>query len=431
MIHSRTTCRTTGTRLLGAATVVISLTACDSGSGTIEPPDGNGEEPEGLVVRALLADGSLAQELGWQDGIPGAHVSVHRAAEPYDSLYWTTAETDAEGRARFPDLLPGQYEILVSRRVSTDGLEGRNVVAGGELMHVAVPSEVEVPLVSDRRGSLVFSELALAIPNPTDFGSYHAHKAIEIYNNGSETVFLDGMIWGVGWHFTQDFTSWPCSATGEVRRDSLGIWGQQMFQFPGAGTEYPVAPGEVVTVARIAADHSEVNAQLPDLSDVDFEFGGAGSANNPDVPNLLDIGPLTFTHTWPYENMPLFLADPVELDVLPRYTDPVSGGTWIRIPAEAIHDAWVGTIDYTTHGYPDAPPPCSDALHPRFERLPGPAETASDFYDEVSMQRRVLGYTGTGQAILQDTNTSMADFAKSPRSLGWIADPLSIAGGGK
>jgi hypothetical protein len=58
-----------------------------------------------------------------------------------------------------------------------------------------------------------------------------------------------------------------------------------------------------------------------------------------------------------------------------------------------------------------------------FERLPGPAAVVADFYDGVSMQRKPLYTTGDGQTILQDTNTSMADFVKLPRSLGTIPDP--------
>lgn len=394
------------------------LAACDPGSALVEPRDDATQSDKVVVIRPAIDDSALAAQLGWSDRVPGAEVRLHRILEPYDSQYWKVAEADSAGLAHFPDLLPGRYEILVTRSVA-DG--STHVLAGGGIFRTAASYTVDVEVVANRRGTLTFSEISLALPQG-EFAGYFDHKYVEIYNNGDETIHLDGMIWGVAWDTWFDYTYWPCSETIGLRRDSSGVWAQQMFRFPGEGTDYPLAPGEAVVLARLALDHSEVDGQLPDLRAADFEFAPEGSADNPDVPNLIDVGLTPFTSTWPYEIQPQFIADGIDLEGLPRYTDPVSGDPWVQIPAGAVHDTYVGMYDYLSSGY-TPPPPCDAALHPLFERLPGPAGNADDFYDGVSMQRKPLYTTAGGQIILQDTNTSMADFVKLPRSLGTIPDP--------
>jgi hypothetical protein len=46
-----------------------------------------------------------------------------------------------------------------------------------------------------------------------------------------------------------------------------------------------------------------------------------------------------------------------------------------------------------------------------------------DFDAGLSYQRRVLMVLPDGRKVLQDTNTSMFDFVKAPRTPGWIPDP--------
>ena len=62
-----------------------------------------------------------------------------------------------------------------------------------------------------------------------------------------------------------------------------------MLRFPGSGTDYPLAPGHAALVAKEAIDHSAISPWQPDLSHADFEW--PVGVNNPDVPNLQDIGP--------------------------------------------------------------------------------------------------------------------------------------------
>ncbi|MFO8174099.1 MAG: hypothetical protein R6T96_07420 [Longimicrobiales bacterium] len=85
-------------------------------------------------------------------------------------------------------------------------------------------------------------------------------------------------------------------------------------------------------------------------------------------------------------------------------------------------DVTIGRYDFTKRGI-EFPPLCNQALHPAFETLPGPAVWASLDGASWTVQRRVIGHVG-GRAILQDTNTSMADFVQAWKTPGWTADTM-------
>jgi hypothetical protein len=243
-------------------------------------------------------------------------------------------------------------------------------------------------------------------------------KYFEVYNNGDTAIYLDGMYWGIGWHLIRDYPAWPCAQTGRVRNDPDGVWVSRVFRFPGRGTDHALAPGQTALIAKAAVDHRIVDPRLPDLSHADFEWGGS-SADNPDVPNLTDIGPQRMVANWPFPESPQFLSEPVDLASLPRYTDPYSGDDWVRIPRALVLDVAVIAQDWTTSNYTPVAS-CLETTHRYFERLPGPAWAATDPVQELTEQRRVLMVLPDGREVLQDTETSMADFVKAAMTPGWI-----------
>lgn len=403
------------------------LAACDPGDVALLAPDTpDGDAPSTaihVVVDTPYAAAGAA--LGWSGSVPGSEVRVHRMNEPYGEPYWAVAATDSTGVATFRGVLSGLYELTVHRPLGAAEVEAVQgafrILAGG--LRVYLPSASAVVTVApDHRGSILFSEVGLTHPLPWDV-NYRDARYFEVYNNGDTTVFLDGKYWGLGFRYNHDYPAWPCAATEVVRNDPDGVWTRVVFRFPGAGTDYPLQPGEVALIANAAVDHRGVHPLMYDLSHADFEWGGASSADNPDVPNLEDVGLEPMHFFYPLDEDPFFLSEPVELGTLPRWVDPYTGKPWVRIPKALVLDAWVDVIDWTTHNYEplDA---CLEVFHRSFERLPGPAAMLMDFYDALSMQRRVLAVLPDGRKVLQDSDTSMEDFVNAPRTPGWIADSL-------
>ncbi|UCG88273.1 MAG: hypothetical protein JSW71_06940 [Gemmatimonadota bacterium] len=406
------------------ASVLLLVVACDPGEVVLLSPDElPGHAPTAsihVVVDTPFA--SVAASLGWADGVPAAEVAVHLVGEPFEPRYTHVAVADSLGNAVFSDLLYGLYEVWVQRPLTASELidadSAVHLFGGGRRLRLPTPRVDSVTVVPDHGATLVFSELGLNQPVPWETAgtSYEDAKYVEVYNNSDTTIYLDGKLLGIGWHTNKDFTPFPCSQTEPLRNDPEGIWASSLLQFPGAGTDYPLQPGHTALVAHAAVDHRPVHPGLYDLRHADFEWGGWQIADNPDVPNLADIGPQGMWFYWPLSfDMPLFLANPVDWETLPRYMEVIAGRVSVRIPRAVILDTWAGPVSYT---------PCLTVTHRLFERLPGPPSGHGDFDNGLSAQRRILYVLPDGRKVLQDTETSMVDFVKAPRSPGWIPDSL-------
>jgi hypothetical protein len=405
-------------------------TACDPGDVALLAPDRRAGNAAALSIHVAIDTpyAALASALDWTAGVPAALVRVHRMQDPYDEANWITATADSMGLAAFPGLLSGLYEVSVRRVLSGDERtvtgDAVRLAGGGRRIYVSPGAEQAVTVSPTRRGTLVFSEFGLSTPLPweTD-GSYPDAKYFEVYNDSDTTLYLDGKYWGVGWHFLRDYTAWPCEQSVEVRNDPQGLWTKWVFRFPGDGSDYPLRPGAAAVIAKAAIDHRDVHPNLYDLSHADFELGAWRAADNPDVPNMGEIGLRPILANTPMAGDPMYLSEPIDLASLPRYTDPHTGDAYVRIPGELILDASAGMYDFTSSSF-EPRPSCLEAMHRSFERLPGPAGSSTDFYEGLSAQRRVLYVLPDGRNVLQDTDTSMEDFVKAPRTPGWVPDSL-------
>ena len=413
------------------AVVTLSFLSCDPGEIDLVSPEGSTAEVPALTVRAILGDShqDLAMTLGWADGIPDAMVRVHKEDEPYDEGYWVHAETDVSGTASFSDLLPGIYEIEIARAIHPDEAEASGgsvqVMAGGVWLRVPRNAPEDVAIVPNQVSGLVFSEVAVIKPLPWETGgpTYTDGVYLELFNNSEQTVFLDGMILGFAWDKYHEYpVGWTCALSFPFRTDPEGVWARRFLRFPGSGTEHPVMPGETVLIARSAIDHTPVHPSLEDLSTADWEFGLSGAAGNPDVPDLSIVGLEGLRINDPMFGNPLFLSRPVDTESLPRLTESWSGRTYLRFPREEIIDVTIGAVDFTKSSFETAAP-CSQAIDPHFETLPGPALWSASDGPAWTAQRRVL-FTADGRKILQDTNTSMADFVRAWKTPGWIPDTI-------
>ena len=408
-----------------AAVFLLLLLACDPGDVTLLTPASSPGNST-LSIRAVIDTPftALADSLGWTTGVPSATVRIHLMADPYASSYWHVATADSLGVVAFP-AIGGPYEVEVSRALTSVEMAraggGVHVLAGGLRLYAPTTGAADVTMAPDQRGSLVFSEFGVAYPPGT---SYDDATYFEVYNNSDTTIYLDGKYWGIGWDLNYDFPYWPCTQTTLVRGDPDGVWTRIIERFPGRGRDYPLAPGNEALVAKEAIDHRSVYPGLYDLRQANFEWGPPSTADNPDVPNMEDIGPSPIGDHGVAGDEPSFLSEPVDLGTLPRYVDPHSGMVFVRIPRASILDFSASVIDWTAQSYAQRPP-CLQVANRAFERLPGPAyEHYNDFPEGLSHQRRILHVHPDGRKGRRDTHTSMVDFVKAPRTPGWIPDSL-------
>jgi len=314
------------------------------------------------------------------------------------------------------------YRVLTDDEAAQLG-DRRRAFGDGFMVHFYQADSRTLRLAPDQRGSLVISENYGTAQSFTITGTdWQYQYYLEVYNNSDTTIYLDGKILGMAYrHGSTTSSYWTCEYTERFRNDRAGVWARWFHRFPGSGTEYPLAPGEIAVVAVDAIDHSQIYPAFPDLSDADFELLGPADVDNPSVPNMPEAGLESwfFGHGLLPTSDLYFLAEPVDVETLPRVWD--EGGRvpreYVRFPRDAVLD--VIAIDANNAYWEQLAPPCDEEVHRNFDRLPGGfIEHGPDF--EYSVQRVVIDTTPDGRAILQDTNTSAVDLIRALYTVGTL-----------
>jgi hypothetical protein len=374
-----------------------------------------------LTFQIATEDSTVSQALGWPEGaVPDAEVTLSRTG----SIEGLTGMTDAAGGITFEKLLPGSYRASALRLLTEEEKDllaepdqDVNALGGGAAFDVAAPeTQRAISVAAGRPRSLVISELS-DVFEPHAAGWYYYGHYLELYNNGDTTVYLDQVLIGTGFKSSYDYPKWPCVDYERWMNDPDGVWVTILYQFPGTGRQYPLAPGELAVIATDAIDHRGFGEGAVDLSGADFEFIGISDVDNPAAPNLVSVGPRTgdvLGHGLRFSANTdlLIVAEPVDLDAIPKEK---AGALdyWIwRIPAEKVLDVATFRLTVNYSGYP----PCPQLVHRSFDRQEAILLDSEDFY--YSAQRRILYTLPGGRAVLQHTRTSARDFFKRTRNPG-------------
>ena len=386
------------------------------------PPGGRDHLRPGLAVTVRVAPeaAEVAQALGWAAGVPGAEVRAHRIGTDFA---WETAITDERGDAYLPQLVSGRYRVAAYRPLTDEesAQAGVSALASGRILDVGgAGTEQTMELVPNRTGLVISEVYAPGTGVPRWGFSYNFHMYFELYNNSDRTVFLDGLTFGKSDLNDISTPVRSCAESARFRKDPDGIWAEFLHRFPGSGGQYPLGPSEAVVVALDAIDHSVVHPDFPDLSNADFELLGFGDVDNPDVPNLVEIG----LRSWPhghgllfYYIHSLFIANEVDPASLERVVWSVSSGDreMIRIADTDLIDVmWMEVDDALQDQRYER---CDGVVHGTFDQLGG-GFLPSDL--STSAQRIRLPGAAGAAGRLQDTNVSAVDLVGAPNTPGAI-----------
>ncbi|UCD24374.1 MAG: hypothetical protein JSW51_00190 [Gemmatimonadota bacterium] len=398
-----------------AAIALVPFAACDTPGVTLVDPDISNPSDKGTTIHVTLEDSALAEALGWSQGVPNAEVQLHRVVEAFQP---DVVFTDSAGNAYVSNLLPGFYRIAVQKSIAGSLVGGVERVFGDGLKQ-QLANRVNLAMRIDEAGSLVISEFFFGGGTPEI--QYPWDAFWELYNNSDTTIYLDGMLLGYAFgHMGSALHT--CAEQQPYREDPLGLVSREFHQFPGAGQDHPVAPGQAVVIALDAVDHSEVHPTLPDLSHADFELEGVADTDNPDVPNMPSVGP----GVHPYGHGMITSESSVKFVALPA--DPASLAVVIyeaydfsRIPAELVLDVQhAGLMDPNSAPHPILVHFCHRWVNREFDRLEAASYSLGDNDYTTSLHRRILRHTPDGRAVLQDLNVSYFDFVAGRYSPGRI-----------
>ncbi len=212
---------------------------------------------------------------GMDSLVSGANVTMQSIT--YGDIH--EAQTNSLGIVLFHNLLPDRYNILASgNRVDLTEI----IIINGQLQDTSLFIEnndtldLSIIAQTSRTSALVISEIYYtgAIANPIP--QYFHDQFTEIYNNSSQTIYLDSLlIADVEYGFADDSV----------------IHAVHAYLFPGDGDDYPIGPGEFRVIAQDAIDHSPYPISSINLLDSDFEYYVAdkGDVNNISVPDMIQI----------------------------------------------------------------------------------------------------------------------------------------------
>ncbi|MEA3296196.1 MAG: DUF4876 domain-containing protein [Patescibacteria group bacterium] len=302
------------------------------------------------------------------------------------------ALTDSNGVAVFENLLPDNYSITISKNISKEDamkVNGNYVrwIMSNQIQDTMlfdiIDKEIEIRIILKliKPGTLIFSEIYYngSPANPIPY--YFHDQFTEIYNNSSETIYLDSLM---------------IADVDYGHKDEDVIHSIHSYMFPGDGTTYPIAPGEYVIVAQDAINHSEINPGSVDLHNADFEYyvKDHGDVDNPDITNMIQI-----QHKYGIDFLYSVMNDAI---VLMKVKDPFALGydtfDCLLLPKSAVIDG----VEYREK--------LSEMDKKRLDAtIDGGITGGLEMYQGKSIERKFERFEDD-RAILMDNNNSSIDF---------------------
>lgn len=337
----------------------------------------------------------------------------------------TKDSSNSGGTVSFASLTPGIYSVTISKNLSaseTEALTGVSqevyLTASISQLVVTAQGSQTIKLTSSTIGSWAIKEFYYSgAPN-----SYYFYDGfIEIYNNSTDTLYADALLFGS----TKAASSSTTSFYGFITEGYTDPYLAFVFRIPGTGKEHAVPPGKSIVIAIDAINHKtdpngNVNSPVNLGAGVaDFEVYYTANPNtpdtdNPDVPNVEIIYAYSTTI---FDYLPGVFGSGLVVfrdgnpASLVKSTEPNSTAStqFVKVPKEEVIDGLDAVANAT--------------VTVDRKRLPANIDagmnTVGGTYTGKSLRRKVKQDIN-GRKVLVDTNNSSNDFeAVTPTPKGW------------
>ena len=339
-----------------------------------------------------------------------------------------SGRTDMEGNAEF-NLPDGLYRVNLSGRADDmvfNASADKVVLSGGT-------RTLSLSISVSKAGSIVIKEVYCGgCKKLPEEGNYQADQYVILHNNHFETCHLDGLCFGtLSPYNSMGSNPWITTdpETGESTLPDFVPVIQAVWQFPGDGDDFPLAPGEDAVVCLGGAiDHAaqyplSVNLNKPDYfvcyNTTYFPNTSYHPApgSNVSVERYLDVvikmgKANAYTASISSPAIVLFRAEGVSIQdhvADPDNITPVPGSmsdNVVKIPFEWIQDA-VEVFDARSNDNKKRLVPSLDAGY----------VLQTDSFLGRSLMRRVdeAASAYSGYEVLADTNNSLNDFYETEK----------------
>ncbi len=320
-------------------------------------------------------------------------------------------------------LIEGVYDVVATARYSIYNYLG-------SAKAVVIDSEdalSSIKISATKSSSLIFKEIFYCGSKTPAKTNYMKDNYFEIYNNGSEPVYVDGLCISSSSNYSSSAINFADnnghlvaangSSTTMVANDYVAVK-DIIWQIPGDGKTYLLNPGESFIIASSATDHTaaDKNPNSIDLSSAEFEtvcdkYIENGQVDNPSSDNMILLNPQNATITKQYlvsvANAGLILFAPsspvADATLIANYNGGKPSGTYVPILRSDVLDGVNWVKNSTTNPYLP-------------ENIDAGKTWVSGTYVKESIVRKEEGKSSEGNPIYQDTNNSTNDFtvAKDP-----------------
>ena len=328
-----------------------------------------------------------------------------------------TTTTGSNGEALFKEVLPGTYSMTANKVLAAAEAQTLTGIGAAITLNAALNSASVVggqsatfslQLQGSAVGNLVIKEVYYTGSPTSTGGTYFSDQFVEIYNNSTETVFLDSLCIADihGNAGLINATSLPTP----FNTDANNVYASSIWRIPGTGKQRPLAPGKSIVIAQDGVNHQDptLNPNSPvDLSNADWETYNERTDNrDADAPNVPNLERVYFTGGFDWlipvfgPSLVIFKADFASLEQVPIPGASATTPPRIKIPNGRIIDC----VEFL-----------KDGSSASFKRVPVALDAGFSFadgtYNKQSLRRKTAATIG-GRRVLQDNNNTTSDFER-------------------
>lgn len=319
-----------------------------------------------------------------------------------------TAQT--ENNSATITVTPGIYTVLVEGSATADG-NAYTYSGSGRMVAMADGAASEtIAVTATKAAALIFKEVFYS----GHFDWYFRDQYYEIYNNSDQTVYADGLCIA-----DLDMYNWEGTPIEYDIPDAKNyLFSQFVWQVPGDGDDYPVAPGESIVIAQWATNHAtdELGGELgKDVSGAEFE-AIEGESSLLDGTVITDNPAINMVKYAAAYSMPQWLTAVGGAGLVMFFPTEDMDGTALtyQVGSDSIYGA---ALAIPLNCIIDVINTCSDAASATLSGIPMSMDAGyvccSGDYSNESIVRKVADTKEDGRVVYQDTNNSFSDFEVS------------------
>ncbi len=319
-----------------------------------------------------------------------------------------TAQT--ENNSATITVTPGIYTVLVEGSATADG-NAYTYSGSGRMVAMADGAASEtIAVTATKAAALIFKEVFYS----GHFDWYFRDQYYEIYNNSDQTVYADGLC-------IADLDMYNLEGTPieyDIPDAKNYLFSQFVWQVPGDGDDYPVAPGESIVIAQWATNHAtdELGGELgKDVSGAEFE-AIEGESSLWDGTVITDNPAINMVKYAAAYSMPQWLTAVGGAGLVMFFPTEDMDGTALtyQVGSDSIYGA---ALAIPLNCIIDVINTCSDAASATLSGIPMSMDAGyvccSGDYSNESIVRKVADTKEDGRVVYQDTNNSFSDFEVS------------------